>query len=81
MDAGGSRQAVTKAHIESVPILLPLEPVLERFRAAVDPLYGRKAQLSAESRTLVALRDTLLPKLLSGELRVPDAERAVEAAL
>jgi type I restriction enzyme S subunit len=28
-----------------------------------------------QSRTLAALRDTLLPKLISGELRVPDAER------
>jgi type I restriction enzyme, S subunit len=33
-----------------------------------------------ESRTLSALRDTLLPKLISGELRVKDAERYVSAA-
>jgi type I restriction enzyme S subunit len=33
-----------------------------------------------ESRTLAALRDTLLPKLVSGELRIRDAERFVEAA-
>jgi type I restriction enzyme S subunit len=32
-----------------------------------------------ESRTLAALRDTLLPKLISGELRVKDAEKRVEA--
>ena len=31
-----------------------------------------------DTRTLAALRDTLLPKLISGELRVPDAERLVE---
>lgn len=34
-----------------------------------------------ESRTLAAIRDALLPRLISGELRVPDAERMVEAAL
>jgi type I restriction enzyme S subunit len=34
-----------------------------------------------ESRALVQLRDTLLPKLISGELRVPDAERIVGAAV
>jgi type I restriction enzyme S subunit len=33
--------------------------------------------LESESRTLAALRDTLLPKLISGELRIPDAERIV----
>ena len=33
-----------------------------------------------ESRTLVALRDALLPKLISGELRVKDADKIVEAA-
>jgi type I restriction enzyme, S subunit len=33
-----------------------------------------------ENKTLTALRDTLLPKLISGELRVKDAEKIVEAA-
>ena len=36
---------------------------------------------AAESRTLVALRDTLLPKLISGEIRIPDAERMVGKAV
>ena len=34
-----------------------------------------------ESRTLAALRDTLLPKLISGELRVKDAERIIEKSM
>ncbi len=34
-----------------------------------------------ESDTLISLRDTLLPKLISGELRVPDAEKLLEGAL
>ncbi len=34
-----------------------------------------------ESRTLAALRDTLLPKLISGEVRVPDAERMIGHAV
>jgi type I restriction enzyme S subunit len=34
-----------------------------------------------ESRNITALRDTLLPRLISGELRVPDAERMVDARI
>ncbi len=41
---------------------------------------SQRLDLMAQSRTLAALRDTLLPKLISGELRVPDAERWLEAA-
>jgi hypothetical protein len=47
----------------------------------VRPWLAEAAHNIRESRTLVALRDTLLPKLLSGELRVKDAERlAADAA-
>jgi type I restriction enzyme S subunit len=45
-------------------------------------LFARAAAAVRESRTLAALRDTLLPKLISGELRVKDAERlAVQAGV
>jgi type I restriction enzyme S subunit len=40
-------------------------------------LHERVVANSQEARTLTTLRDALLPRLLSGELRVPDAERAV----
>jgi type I restriction enzyme, S subunit len=44
-------------------------------------LLARQSQLPVESRSLGDLRDILLPKLLSGELRVQDAERFVASAL
>jgi type I restriction enzyme S subunit len=44
-------------------------------------VVAERAEHMNESATLTTLRDTLLPKLMSGELRVRDAERAVEAAL
>jgi type I restriction enzyme S subunit len=47
----------------------------------VKPLFARASTAARESRTLAALRDTLLPKLISGELRVKDAERFVNGAL
>jgi type I restriction enzyme S subunit len=43
------------------------------------PLHARIVSNERESRTLAALRDALLPKLISGELRVKQAERFIEA--
>jgi type I restriction enzyme S subunit len=47
------------------------------FSHLIDPLRARITQNQRQNRTLAALRDTLLPKLMSGELKVPDAERIV----
>lgn|SRR5487761_1147453 len=51
-----------------------------QFAEFVSSLSDRVASACAESRTLAELRDTLLPKLMSGEIRVRDAERIVEEA-
>jgi type I restriction enzyme S subunit len=44
------------------------------------PMYLKVVENERESRTLAALRDTLLPKLISGELRVKNAEKFIERA-
>ena len=54
---------------------------LLEFRTVAQPQFERIRRNALESRTLTQLRDTLLPKLISGEIRVPEAEEAVEAAL
>ncbi len=76
LNAGASREAVTKAHIESVPILDPGVEGMARFDAAVAPLFALAQACSAEARTLAAMRDSLLPKLLSGEVPVAAIEPA-----
>lgn len=58
-------------------LCLPPVQLLEAFEKQVGPLLAAVDANLHQSRTLAALRDTLLPKLLSGELRVPDAERAI----
>lgn len=45
------------------------------------PIVGSTWRRAVEGRTLADLRDTLLPKLISGELRVKDAEKFVESAV
>jgi type I restriction enzyme S subunit len=64
-------------------LALPRAPtsVAEVFGRVVTPLFARSSAAVHEARTLAALRDALLPKLISGELRVKDAEKFLEGAL
>lgn len=57
---------------------LPPEPLAKSFDALVQPIIERIVASIHESRTLAALRDALLPKLISGEIRVKDAERFLQ---
>jgi type I restriction enzyme S subunit len=65
----------------SLTTLRPHPAVAAAFNERVEPAVARILSACNESRTLAALRDTLLPKLLSGEIRVPEAEQAVEEAI
>jgi type I restriction enzyme S subunit len=56
------------------------EQLLSTFEKVAQPLFLQTEARRKESRTLAAVRDALLPKLISGELRVPDAERIVGRA-
>jgi type I restriction enzyme S subunit len=47
------------------------------FEKIAEPMFLSAEKARQESRTLAALRDTLLPALISGDLCVPDAERIV----
>jgi type I restriction enzyme, S subunit len=62
-------------------IRLPVERNLLLLSAALGALHDCIAQRTNETRDLEALRDTLLPQLMSGKLRVRDAERVVEDAI
>jgi type I restriction enzyme S subunit len=62
-------------------VVIPQREVAKVFTKQFKPMIDRIHQSVTESLTLAALRDTLLPKLISGELRVPDAERIVGRAV
>jgi type I restriction enzyme, S subunit len=76
-----SHQRVRPDDFLSLKTALATNAVLGAFDKFVGPLLQRSSHARSESRTLAALRDTLLPKLLSGEVRVPEAEEAVEEVL
>ena len=66
--------------IKGLAVLRPSNAVLETHQSMVGSLTRRVQANHLQAGRLAALRDTLLPKLLSGELRVPEAEQAVEEA-
>jgi type I restriction enzyme S subunit len=77
----GSVQANMNARvIVGTRLAVPATAVIEQFLQIVLALRQRLVANVRESRTLAALRDTLLPKLVSGELRVGDAERLMAGA-
>ncbi|MCK6502147.1 restriction endonuclease subunit S [Myxococcota bacterium] len=79
--AGGTTFAeISKAAFRPIPVVVPPQGRMVEFERLVGPLIGRVVANARESTILAALRDTLLPKLISGELRVPEAEEAVGAA-
>ena len=74
---GSVFETITTSTFEKSRFVLPPESVLRVFERTVSPFFRRILLTTEESRTLAALRDTLLPKLISGELRVKDAERFI----
>lgn len=71
---------ISKQNFRPIPVVLPPKPLMEAFTSQVAPLYERITANLLESRTLAALRNTLLPKLLSGELRVSSFESTLAEA-
>lgn len=77
---GSVFDTITTSTFESSRFVLPPSGALQGFEQIVSPAFGRVLFASEESSSLAALRNTLLPKLISGELRVQDAERfSIEA--
>ena len=65
-------------HMCEFEFSLPPNQLLAHFQAMMSPLVERAMLGVSECETLSKLRDTLLPKLISGELRIPDAEKFLE---
>jgi type I restriction enzyme S subunit len=72
---GAAYPAVRPEVVVATHVVKSSAAVVEGFSEAAHPLLERMAANDSESRTLASLRDALLPKLISGELRVKDAER------
>lgn len=79
--AGGTTFAeISKAAFRPIPMVVPPAAVIESFTRAAQGWHDQIVANVRQSRQLAALRDALLPQLLSGEIRLRDAERAASAS-
>ncbi len=76
----GSHQRVNADSLTAMKTVLPAPELLESFSGLAGALLNRVHVGTSESRKLAELRDALLPKLISGEIRVKEAEKHMEAA-
>jgi type I restriction enzyme, S subunit len=67
-NAGSAVPTLNRNHVHRLPVVIPPKPIIEAFDSQVMPLMKRQKANEDQSRTLATLRDTLLPKLFSGEL-------------
>ena len=74
---GAVQPKLNQKNLKAVPLVLPKGPVCRAFSDLIQPLFSKLRANADETATLTPLRDTLLPKLISGELRVPDAEKFI----
>ncbi|ABD67792.1 restriction modification system DNA specificity domain [Rhodoferax ferrireducens T118] len=73
---GSTFLEISKANFRPIPVVRPTDALFEKFDQYVGPLYKRIVSNEQEKQLLVAQRDSLLPKLLSGEVMVAAEEEA-----
>ena len=61
---------IQRHHLESAKVVVPPDPILEKANKVLQPMLDQIMKNRVQSRTLTSIRDSLLPKLLSGEIRV-----------
>ena len=66
---------IKRQHLTEAKVFIPKEPLLKVMDKTLQPLIDKQISNNLESNILTNIRDTLLPKLLSGELRIKEAEK------
>jgi type I restriction enzyme, S subunit len=74
---GGAYPAVRPEVVAGIECVLPSSAIMQVFHNATAPLLASVAENLQQAQTLATLRDTLLPRLISGQLRLPEAEAMV----
>ncbi|MCI5162682.1 MAG: restriction endonuclease subunit S [Candidatus Electrothrix sp. AX5] len=74
---GSTFLEISKKNFRPISFLVPAQELTDFFNEQVKGIYNKMLLLSEETRALSTLRNTLLPKLLSGQLRIPDAEKII----
>ena len=74
---GAVQAKLSQANMQKILLAIPPLNVLSEIRPAIDSLYSMRRERENESHRLATLRDTLLPRLMSGELKVNEIENMI----
>ena len=80
MDSGSAIPSTSREDFYNLRVLSPPFKVQQTFAEILNPCWARQKHNNRESSTLIALRDTLLPKLISGELRLKAINNQLQSA-
>jgi type I restriction enzyme S subunit len=68
---GGTFAEITRKAFKEIPFIKPPREILSAYSKLADPILFELESITRENHTLLALRDSLLPRLVSGELQIP----------
>lgn len=80
-NTGSAVPTLNRNHVHNLPTLMPPMAIINAFESIAASLLQRQKFNEEQSQILSVMRDTLLPKLISGELRLNDAQRLLERNL
>ncbi len=78
---GSTFMEISKKAFRPIPALLPPSQLVQAFADLASSLFARLVENERQARSLVQIRDALLPRLISGKLRLPDAQDHLNGAL
>ena len=81
LNSGSTQPLLTQSTLKNQGLVFGSSSVASAYHSHASLFFDKVAKNEAENQTLAELRDTLLPKLMSGEIRIKDAEREVGAAV
>ena len=71
---GAVQPKISQANLRSIQVVIPPKNVLKEYNNLVEPMFALLRKNEEENKFLTILRDTLLPKLMSGEINVSDIQ-------
>jgi len=78
---GAVQPKINQKNLNSLRVIIPNKETLNQFDKVVLPLFEKKKNLSDQNINLIEIRDTLIPKLISGAIRINQAEKEVKECL
>jgi len=71
LNRGSTQPLITQTDIKNTKIVIPAMRIIDKLEDIYSAFFNKRRIVNIQNTTLAALRDTLLPKLMSGEIEVP----------